>query len=315
MTSSAIHVGVDVGGTKILAVALRAPAVAGAWEPEAVRTATVPMPGRLAPTAEIEAAVLAAVAEVCPDEPAAGVGLSVAGLVDAAGEHLRFAAHLPWRAAPLRRRFAELLGTPVRLENDANCAAYAEIVAGAARGVSSALLIAVGTGIGGAVVLDGRVVRGAQGGAGEFGHMQVVPDGLPCECGLRGCWEQYCSGRALERVMRVAVGAHLDGPEVAALARSGDRVAREAIASVGTWLGVGAAGLVSAFDPETVVVGGGVSAVGDLLLEPARRALRDSLQGKDFRTVPALVPARFGPEAGAIGAALYSLDGPGTPAG
>ncbi|TYL46141.1 ROK family protein [Nocardioides sp. BGMRC 2183] len=316
MSSDEVHVGVDVGGSKILAVALR-PSGGNAGtavtdrEPEVVATATRPMPGREAPTGELEAAILVAVAEARGETALGGVGLSVAGLVDAAGEHLRFAAHLPWRAAPLRRRFEELLATPVRLANDANCAAYAEIVAGAARGISSGLLVTVGTGIGGAVMMGGQVVRGAHGGAGEFGHMQVVPDGLACECGLRGCWEQYCSGRALERVVRVAVGTHLDGPEVAALARAGDTVAREAIASIGTWLGVGTAGLVSAFDPEVVVIGGGVSAVGDLLLEPARRALADSLQGTDYREVPALVPARFGPEAGAIGAALYSLDGIG----
>ena len=142
--------------------------------------------------------------------------------------------------------------------------------------------------------------------AGEFGHIQVVPDGLACECGLRGCWEQYCSGRALERVTRVALGSHLDGPEVAALARDGHPVAQQAFATVGTWLGVGIAGLVSAFDPETVVIGGGVSAVGDLLLEPARRGLLDSLQGTAYREIPSLVPTRFGPEAGAVGAALLS---------
>jgi glucokinase len=194
----------------------------------------------------------------------------------------------------------------VLLDNDANCAAHAELVAGALRGARTAVLITVGTGIGGAVVFEGRVHRGANGLAGEFGHVQVVPDGLACECGLRGCWEQYCSGRALERVMRVALGSHLDGREVAALARDGNPVAREAFATVGTWLGVGIAGLVSAYDPEVVVVGGGVSAVGDLLLEPARRGLLDSLQAAAYRTVPAIVPTRFGPEAGAVGAALLA---------
>jgi glucokinase len=144
--------------------------------------------------------------------------------------------------------------------------------------------------------------------AGEFGHMQVVPDGLSCECGLKGCWEQYCSGRALERVVRVAVGRHLEGREVARMARSGDGTARQAIATIGTWLGVGAAGLVSAFDPELVVVGGGVADVGELLLDPARSALLDSLQGTDRRVVPSLVPAGLGAQAGAVGAALLARD-------
>jgi glucokinase len=297
-----VHVGVDVGGTKVLAVEL----AGDGGDLVVVSSAQVPMPGRSASVAEVEEAVARAALDVAAGRPLSGVGVSAAGLVDRAGERVRFAAHLPWRDAPVRDRLADRIGVPVVLNNDANCAAHAELVAGALRGVSSALLITVGTGIGGAVVLDGRVVRGANGMAGEFGHVQVVPNGLVCECGLRGCWEQYCSGRALERVMRVALGSHLDGPEVAALARDGHPVARQAFATVGTWLGVGIAGLVSAVDPETVVVGGGVSAVGDLLLEPARLGLLTSLQATTYREVPPLAPTRFGPEAGAVGAALLS---------
>jgi glucokinase len=297
-----VHVGVDVGGTKVLAVEL----AGDGGDLVVVSSAQVPMPGRSASVAEVEEAVARAALDVAAGRPLSGVGVSAAGLVDRAGERVRFAAHLPWRDAPVRDRLAERIGVPVVLNNDANCAAHAELVAGALRGVSSALLITVGTGIGGAVVLDGRVVRGANGMAGEFGHVRVVPNGLVCECGLRGCWEQYCSGRALERVMRVALGSHLDGPEVAALARDGHPVARQAFATVGTWLGVGIAGLVSAVDPETVVVGGGVSAVGDLLLEPARLGLLTSLQATTYREVPPLAPTRFGPEAGAVGAALLS---------
>jgi glucokinase len=297
-----VHVGVDVGGTKVLAVER----AGDGGDLVVVSSAQVPMPGRSASVAEVEEAVARAALDVAAGRPLSGVGVSAAGLVDRAGERVRFAAHLPWRDAPVRDRLAERIGVPVVLNNDANCAAHAELVAGALRGVSSALLITVGTGIGGAVVLDGRVVRGANGMAGEFGHVQVVPNGLVCECGLRGCWEQYCSGRALERVMRVALGSHLDGPEVAALARDGHPVARQAFATVGTWLGVGIAGLVSAVDPETVVVGGGVSAVGDLLLEPARLGLLTSLQATTYREVPPLAPTRFGPEAGAVGAALLS---------
>jgi len=311
-----MQVGVDVGGTKVLAVEL-----AGEGDDLVVASsALVPMPGRSAADAEVEAVVVQAVLEVAAGRRLTGVGVSAAGLVDRDGERVRFAAHLPWRDAPVRdrleARFADETsggstggGAPrVVLENDANCAAHAELAAGALRGASSALLITVGTGIGGAIVLDGRVVRGANGMAGEFGHVQVVPDGLACECGLRGCWEQYCSGRALERVMRVALGSHLDGREVEGLARDGDPVAREAFASVGTWLGVGIAGLVSSFDPELVVVGGGVSAVGDRLLEPARRALADSIQATAHRDLPPLLAARFGPEAGAVGAALLARD-------
>jgi len=297
-----LYVGVDVGGTKVLAVAID-------HDGGVIASATCPMPGRDVPDAEVERVLVGAVREAAGGQVPTGVGVAAAGLVDSEGEHVRFAAHLPWRDAPVRRSLADRLSTPVVLDNDANCAAYAELVLGAARDASNVVLITIGTGIGGALVLGGRLYRGSQGMAGEFGHMQVVPDGLRCECGLHGCWEQYCSGRALERVMRVAVGRHLDGREVSRLARGGDHVARQAIASIGTWLGVGAAGLVSAFDPDLVVVGGGVSADGDLLMEPARAALLDSLQGTDRRRVPPLVSAALGREAGAIGAALLARDG------
>lgn len=293
-------VGVDVGGTKVLAVRVSV-------DGEVEATTSRPMPGRTSPEDAVEEAVALAVRDVA-DETTVGLGISAAGLVDRAGERYLFGAHLPWRDAPVRARLAQRTGLDAVLANDANCAAYAELQGGAGRGCDSMLMITIGTGIGGALVLGGQVVAGAHGLAGEFGHMQVVPDGLACECGLRGCWEQYCSGRALERVTRVALGRHLDGPEVTALAHAGNEVARQAFASVGTWLGVGMAGLASAFDPERVVIGGGVSAVGDLLLAPARAALRDSLQGTAFRAVPELLPAVLGPESGAIGAALLARD-------
>ena len=195
----------------------------------------------------------------------------------------------------MRERLAARWGAPVVLDNDAHCAAEAELAIGAGRDAGSFLLVNLGTGIGGGLVLDGRVWRGADGMAGEFGHMQVVPDGLDCECGLRGCWEQYCSGRALERVVRVGLGSHLDGPQVTARALAGDEIARQAFATIGTWLGVGLANLVAAFDPALVVVGGGVSTVGELLLEPARQALARSLVASAHRTVPPIVPAALGP--------------------
>ena len=155
----------------------------------------------------------------------------------------------------------------------------------------------------------GEVLRGANGMAGEFGHMQVVPDGQACECGRRGCWEQYSSGNALVRNARALMveqpsvldemsGGHPDrvtGPMVTAAAEEGDLVARRAFASVGDWLGVGTANLVAALDPEVVVIGGGVSAAGDKLLDPARAALRRTLVGAAHRGVPDLVAAQLGP--------------------
>lgn len=306
-----VVVGVDIGGTKVLAGVVDADGRVG-------RTARRTTPGRRVVTSRVEDALVAAILEAADGRPLAGVGVAAAGFVDSAGERVMFAPHLPWQGQPLRDLLADRLGCPVGLDNDANCAARAEAHRGAARGAASALMITMGTGIGGAVLLDGVVVRGANGMAGEFGHMQVVPDGQSCECGRRGCWEQYSSGNALVSEARALMvdqpsvlvemsdGApeQVTGPMVTSAAEQGDLVARQAFASVGGWLGIGTANLVAAFDPAVVVVGGGVSAAGDRLLDPARTALQRTLVGAEHRVVPPLVAARLGPQAGMIGAAL-----------
>lgn len=304
-------VGVDVGGTKVLA------GVVGE-DGSVLRTVRSATPGRLATVESVEDAVVEAVAAVAGEIPLAAVGLAAAGFVSE--DRVVFAPHLPWRGEPVRDRLAARLGAPVMLDNDANCAAHAEATYGAGRGAGSMLLVTLGTGIGGALVLDGRVWRGAHGMAGEFGHMQLVPDGAPCECGRRGCWEQYCSGNALLRHARSRLGSEptvmtemcdgdpgrLTGPMIVAAAADGDLVAHAAFGSVGEWLGVGLAGLVAAFDPELLVVGGGVAGAGDRLLDPAREALARSLVGAAHRDVPPLRPAALGPEAGMVGAAVLA---------
>jgi glucokinase len=309
--NEAVVVGVDIGGTKVLAGAVD-------LEGRVTRTALRTTPGRRVVTSRVEDALVEAIVEAAGDEPLAGVGVAAAGFVDSAGERVMFAPHLPWQGEPLKDLLESRLGCPVGLDNDANCAARAEVRYGAARGATSALMVTMGTGIGGAVLLDGRVVRGANGMAGEFGHMQVVPDGQPCECGRRGCWEQYSSGNALVRQARALMVEQpsvlndmtngnaelITGPMVTSAAEQGDLVAHRAFASVGHWLGVGVANLVAALDPEVVVIGGGVSAAGDRLLEPARDALRRTLVGADHRRIPGLVAAELGPRAGMIGAAL-----------
>jgi glucokinase len=277
-------------------------------------------PGRLVAAAAVEEAVVDAVTAAADDDPVAAIGVAAAGFVDRAGSRVVFAPHLPWRGEDVRDRLEQRLGAPVLLDNDATCAAHAEAAYGAGRGADSMVLVALGTGIGGGLVLDGRVWRGHHGMAGEFGHMQVVPDGAPCECGRRGCWEQYSSGNALVRVARSRLGSEpsvlaelcdgdpdrLTGPMVTEAAASGDLVARAAFASVGRWLGVGLANLVAAFDPALLVVGGGVAVAGDRLLGPAREALASSLVGAGHREVPPLVPAALGPEAGLVGAATLA---------
>lgn len=306
-----LYIGVDIGGTKVLAGEVLPDGTVG-------RTARRSTPGRLVDVALVEDALTEAVQEVAGGRRIDGVGLAAAGFVDAAGERVMFAPHLPWRMDPTRARLETRWGVPVALDNDANCAARAEYSFGVARGYTDVVMVTLGTGIGGSLVLGRTLLRGHNGMAGEFGHMQVVPNGQACECGRTGCWEQYCSGNALVRFARARLDGHeatlldeacggdpaaLTGPMVTDAARRGDAVALEAFAAVGGWLGVGAANLIAAFDPELVVVGGGVSAAGDLLLGPARTALAESLVGAGHREIPPLQQARFGPEAGIVGAA------------
>ncbi len=217
---------------------------------------------------------------------------------------VRFAPHLAWRDEPLQEVLSARLGIPVAVDNDANTAALAEMRFGAGRGHGQVLCVTLGTGIGGAMVVDGQVFRGAQGFAGEFGHMQVVPGGRPCECGRSGCWEQYSSGKALVRAAQAAgASSNVTGQEITRAAASREVWALKAFLEVGSWLGVGLAGLVSAFDPELVVIGGGLSDADELLLGPTRSAFLDRLPGAGYRVAPPILRAALGPDAGFIGAA------------
>ena len=221
----------------------------------------------------------------------AAVGIGAAGFVDVTRTVVMFSPHLNWRREPLRAKVAERVRLPVVVDNDANTAALAECRFGAGRGHRFVLCATLGTGIGGALVFDNRVYRGANGMAGEFGHMQVVPDGHRCECGNRGCWEQYASGNALVRDAREMVRAdspmahhlrelvdgdasRLEGPQITQAARDGDPLSIELLADVGRWLGVGLAGMAAAFDPGCIIIGGGLSDAGELLIGPTRAGLR-----------------------------------------
>ena len=294
-------IGVDVGGTKILAgvVANDGTVV------DVVRSRT---PGRVDSPAVVENTLVDVVAKLRADHEVDAVGIGAAGFVGLDGV-VRFAPHVAWRDEPLAANLERRLGLPVYVDNDANTTALAELRYGAAEGRREVLVLTLGTGIGGAVVMDGAVRRGSQRLAGEFGHMQVVPDGLLCPCGHRGCWEQYASGTALVRAA-IDAGAPqaVTGPEVSDAATSGVSWGEAAFAEVGRWLGTGLAGLVAGLDPEVVVIGGGLSAAGDLLLDPARAALEERLPGRRHRTVPEVVAAACGPEAGMIGAATLARE-------
>jgi glucokinase len=288
-------VGVDIGGTKIVAGAVDAAGRVVDREDRAT-------PERTAPADVVESLIVDAVTTLGERQEVDAVGIAAAGFVDEAGERVMFAPHLSWRNEPLRERLGSRLGLPVVVANDANAALWAEHLHGGAVDADDVVMVTLGTGIGGALLVGGRLHTGRNGMAGEFGHTQAVPGGRPCECGHVGCWEQYCSGKALGRFAQEA-GSDLRGPALTAAAEAGDPVARGAFVEVGSWLGVGLADLVAGFDPDLVLVGGGVSAAGDLLLAPARRALHARLVGGGYRQVPPIVPAALGPLAGLVGAA------------
>ena len=292
-------IGLDVGGTKILAGVVDG-------DDTVIEVRTVETPGRQNLPGVVEDRIVQVVGELRSGREVRAVGVGAAGFVGRDGT-VRFAPHVSWRDEPLQRRLTERLGLPVVVDNDANVTALAELEVGAVRGARDAVVVTLGTGIGGAVVMDGDVRRGAVGLAGEFGHIQLVPEGRPCPCGLNGCWEQYCSGTALRRAAREhGAAAGTDGPDVTAAAEAGTDWALRAFEEVGGWLGVGVAGLCSALDPEVVVVGGGLSDGGELLLEPARTALAEKLPGREHRPMPRLVRAECGPQAGMVGAALLA---------
>lgn len=319
-------IGVDVGGTKILGVVVDAE---DPTEPLAEHRLDTPL--GVDPLLERIAEV---VAELRDRYPAAGggpvpVGVGLPALVDRHGVPA-FATHLPgFTGVPVAERLRAATGSPVVVDNDANCAVVAEARLGAAAGSTEVVLVTLGTGIGGGVVTDGRLLRGANGFAGEIGHVLVVRDGRPCPCGRRGCWEQYASGNGLGISARDAArGGRADavlaaagelaairGEHVVAAAQDRDPDALRLLTDLGWWVAAGIADLVNVLDPQVVVLGGGLVAAGDLLLQPVRAAYEQMVIGAAHRPPVPIELATLGPAAGAIGAALLAADGPGAASG
>jgi glucokinase len=305
-------IGIDVGGTKVAGVLVDE-------DGRVVSSRTEPTP---ADDVEATMETVFRVAEGLRDEGApSGVGIGAAGMVDHATGILRWAPNLAWQEVPIGERVSDRLGLPCVVDNDANAAAWAEFRFGAGQGFRYVLVVTVGTGIGGGLVVDGALARGAHGFAAEVGHVIVEPDGPVCGCGNRGCWEQVASGRALDRLgreaareqpssllARVAGGRDVTGAMVAEAAGRGDRASMDILHRVGQRLGEGLAGLVNTLDPEAVVVGGGVAEMGDLLLDPAREAFARTVEAPEHRPDVPILPAKLGNEAGAVGAAALALD-------
>jgi glucokinase len=334
-----VTLGIDVGGTKMLGVALDAegrtlaetrrpsvhPGATASGHPEAASALVEAM-------AAVADELVAQLAGGRPGAPggagagggakvAASIGVGVPGLVAGAGR-LRFAPNLPaGDDVEVAELLQERLGIRVVADNDATCAAVAEWVLGAASGTTDALVVTLGTGIGGGIVAAGRVLRGAEGFAGEIGHMVVDPSGPRCTCGKRGCWERFASGSGLARLAREAAHAgrlgsvvHLAGDDpdavrgehVTQAARAGDVEAQAVLDELGWWIAVGLSNLALVLDPEVVVLGGGMIEALPLVIGSVRSEFTAMLEGADRRPEIRIVPAALGEHAGAIGAALVA---------
>lgn len=303
-------IGIDIGGTKI----------AGALVDEAgqiIRDARVATPA--GDSSAIVDAVVGLVEELSSGEMVIGVGVAAAGFIDAEQANIVYAPNLSWRNEPFKAKLEARLSIPVIIENDANAAGWAEFRYGAGRGSKHMTMLTIGTGVGGAVIADSQMLRGGFGIAGELGHIRVVPNGRLCGCGAHGCIEQYGSGTALLRAARELAdsdepnGARLRELRHSAGELTGDQVylailehdagALAILSELGSWLGQTIASLSAVLDPEIVVIGGGVSAAGDLLLEPIRQAYLENMPGRGFRPELKLKVAEFVNDAGVVGAA------------
>ncbi len=308
----AYSIGVDVGGTKVLGGVVDSD---GKVLAHARRD--TPRQGGDA----LNRAIADVALELMGDFEVETVGISAAGFVSSDRKTMLATPNIAgWNGVDLNKEISALIGLPAIIENDANAAAWGEAKFGAGRNESHVILLTIGTGIGGGIVTNGQLHRGAYGIAAEFGHMRVVPEGHLCGCGERGCFEQYASGNALLRHAREAVSASpeiarnllslgdgtigaMTGKHITEAARSGDAVALAAFNTTAQWLGVGIASLSVLLDPACVIIGGGVIDAGDILLTPTREALERYLPFAGKHPSPRIVAAQLGNEAGLVGVA------------
>ena len=308
----AYTIGVDVGGTKVLGGVVD-------------ESGTVVKTARRDTPREGGSALTQAIADVAKELMAEftidSVGVSAAGFVSSDRKTMLATPNIAgWNGVDLDYQLTSLIGLPVVIENDANAAAWGEARFGAGRGKRHMLMLTVGTGIGGGIVVNGELYRGAFGTAAEIGHIRVVPEGHLCGCGARGCFEQYGSGNALMRHAREAIAASPDiarnllsrgdgtiegltGKAITDAARDGDAVALAAFNTTAQWLGAGIASLAVVLDPECVVIGGGVIDAGEILLKPTREALERSMPFAGKHPYPEIIGAQLGNEAGLVGVA------------
>ena len=306
-----LSIGVDIGGTKI---------AAGVVDEAGTILARRRRPS---PADDSNAALRITteiVQELVAEFPVATIGIGVPGFVDPSQKKIIFGPNIDWDGADIGGQVATATGLACYLENDANAAAWGEYKFGAASSYHAPITVTIGTGIGGGIIIDGKLLRGASGFAGEIGHMEIVPDGLPCGCGQKGCWEVYGSGNALTATARKLAASYparaarlleLAGGKVEAIsglliteaAQQGDSAAQTAFSETGKWIGKGLANLAAIFDPDAFVLSGGVCEAKDLLLAPVQSTFTANLTMAAHRPQPDLVIAQLGNEAGLIGAA------------
>ena len=312
--------GVDLGGTK-LAAAL------ATTQGEILARGRTPTYAQAGPDAVIES-ICATINEVLSAkalEPSRllGIGIAAAGIIDSANGKVIFSPNLPgWHEVPLRDAIEQQFGVPAYLGNDANLAALGEWHFGVGEKVANLIYVTVSTGIGGGIIADGKLYTGACGAAGEIGHMTINVNGPRCRCGNVGCWEALASGTALAReaVMRITEGARtsiielvggdvskIDAKIVGLAARQGDKLAQELVSHLGCYFGVGLANLVNIFNPELILIGGGVAKIGDLLLQPAIKVVKERAFSTSANAVK-IKPAILGDDSGIMGAAAFVLE-------
>lgn len=254
--------------------------------------------------------------------PPLGIGLGVPGLVDIREGTLVFAPNLRWCNVPLRQMWAQRFDLPVFVENEANAAALGEYYFGNARGVQNLIYLSAGVGLGGGIIIKGKLFRGSNGFAGEIGHMTVDPNGEPCGCGKRGCWETLVGPRAIARQVRKALESgerssipslvendlsRIDVSIVVQAAQTGDPVARTALEEVGAYLGIGISNLVNAFNPEMVVLGGALSLAGPFLLPVIEKTVQEHALPQP-RGALTITTSAHGADACVMGAVALVLD-------
>ena len=308
-------IGIDVGGTKVLGGV-----VTDSGEILATARRDTPREGGRALTE----AIANVATELSQQHPVDSIGISAAGFISSDRQTMLATPNISnWNGVNLVNELTEILHKKVVLENDANAAAWGEFKFGAGRGRNDLMMLTLGTGVGGGLILDGNVFRGAFGIGAELGHMRLIPDGQLCGCGIRGCLEQYASGSALMRHAREAIDASpflarnllergdgtiegLKGQHITDAARDGDPVAIAAFNTMANYLGAGIASLCAVIDPSCIVLGGGVIDAGELFLTPTREAALRLIPFSGKHPYPEIVAAELGNHAGLVGVADLS---------